>query len=457
MKLTTIAWRNIGRNRRRSALSITAVAVATLSIVVLFSVLEGMKSDLIHNLTTFYTGEVRLRHREYGRYEHLNPLHLSVDDADRLAGELRSLEGVAGAVPRLTVSGAVFRDDERTGLQAVGVNFAAEESFSDIGAYIVAGTLAEVTGAGTGTTNGGEAPAPTPAPAASSSSDRGSSGGSSGARITPVVVGNGVLDRLEIGLNDTFTVVVRTARRGTNAMTFRAVAVADFPVDSLNERAFWAPIASIQRLTGMPGQAGEILVKLDDTVSQETVMAAIRDVAGGVEVSGEGAGGSGGDAPLEVQHFSEIETTYSFIEMASTAYTILGLFFFLLAGTVIVNTTMMVIFERRQEIGTLEAMGMQARELIRMFFTEALLLGAIGAAAGLVLGIALTVVLGQVGLDFSAAMEGVDFEISPVLYPVLNVRSTVVVFLFSVAVSGAVSFIPTRRITRIEPVAALRE
>jgi putative ABC transport system permease protein len=66
-------------------------------------------------------------------------------------------------------------------------------------------------------------------------------------------------------------------------------------------------------------------------------------------------------------------------------------------------------------------------------------------------------VLGQVGLDFSAAMEGVDFEISPVLYPVLNVRSTVVVFLFSVAVSGAVSFIPTRRITRIEPVAALRE
>ena len=280
-----------------------------------------------------------------------------------------------------------------------------------------------------------------------------------------------MLDRLEIDLDDTFTVVVRTARRGTNAMTFRAVAVADFPVDALNERAFWAPISSIRRLTGMPGQAGEVLVKLDDQVSQEAAMAAIRAVAAGAGArGGRCAGrrrgprnGTGDVAPpvappaLDVQHFSEIETTYSFIEMASTAYTVLGLFFFLLAGTVIVNTTMMVIFERRQEIGTLEALGMQARELVQMFFTEALMLGAIGAAAGLVLGIALTVVLGHVGIDFSAAMEGVDFEISPVLYPVLNLRSTVVVFLFSVTVSGAVSFIPTRRITRIEPVAALRE
>ena len=148
MKLTTIAWRNIGRNRRRSALSITAVAVATLAIVVLFSILEGMKRDLVHNLTTFYTGEVRLRHGEYGRYEHLNPLHLSVEEADRLVRELQALEGVAAAVPRLTVPGAVFRDDERTGLQAVGVDFAAEASFSEIGAYIVAGTPPEGSGAG---------------------------------------------------------------------------------------------------------------------------------------------------------------------------------------------------------------------------------------------------------------------------------------------------------------------
>ena len=123
----------------------------------------------------------------------------------------------------------------------------------------------------------------------------------------------------------------------------------------------------------------------------------------------------------------------------------------------IVNTTMMVIFERRREIGTLEAMGMHGREVVRLFFSESLILGTIGAAVGLVLGVAVAGVLGNVGIDLGSSLQGVDFELSPVLYPVLNLRSTGVVFVLAILVSGITSYIPTRRITRIQPVAALRE
>jgi putative ABC transport system permease protein len=100
---------------------------------------------------------------------------------------------------------------------------------------------------------------------------------------------------------------------------------------------------------------------------------------------------------------------------------------------------------------------MQRMELIRLFFTESLILGFLGALVGLVLGIALSVLLGHLGIDMGAAMEGVDMEISPVLYPIVNVRSTAVVFLMAIVVSGVTSFFPMRKITRIEPVAALRE
>ena len=426
MNLFTIAWRNVGRNLRRSLLSGAAIAVATMSIVLLFSILEGMKTDLENNLIDFYTGEVQLRNPEYGRYEHLNPLHLSVSDAEAVRSRVAGVDGVTAAVARLSVPGAVFRNEERIGLQAVGVDFDREGDYSAIGDYLVAGSLDAVTGG------------------ASPDGTSGDGASSSGPTITPVLVGNGVLDRLGIGVGDTFTVVVRAALRGTNAMTFRAVAVADFPVPTLNDMAFWAPLARIQHLARMPGQAGEVLAKLDHdrgAPSRDAVMSAIRSA----------------EPDLEVRHFTEMETTYSFIEMASTAYNIIGLFFFLLASTVIVNTTMMVIFERRREIGTLEAMGMQARELIRMFFSESLIIGVLGALAGLIMGVGVALVLSRVGINFSDAMQGVDFEISPVLYPIVNLRSTVVVFLFSVVVSGGTSYIPTRRITRIEPVAALRE
>ncbi len=422
MNIPTLAWRNVGRNRRRSALSMTAIAVATMSIVILFSVLEGMRSDLVYNLTTFYTGEVQIRHSEYRTYEHLNPLHLSVDDVSRRLEALDSVDGVAAAVPRLNVSGAVFRDDERTPLQAVGVDFTREATYSSIADYIVAGDADAVTaGAGAGSSPG------------------------SSPRTTPVIVGRGVLERLSIDVDDQFTLVVRTAMRGTNAMTFRVAAVADFPVAMMNESVFWAPLERIQRLARMPDQVGEILVKMEPSIrsaaAKDSTTDAVRAAA----------------PDLEVRHFSEISTTYSFIEMASTMYNIIALFFFVLASTVIVNTTMMVIFERRREIGTLEAMGMHGKELLRMFLSEAVILGVLGAAAGLILGVAIVVVLGRTGIDFGASMEGVDMEISSVLYPVLNLRSTAVVLVFSVVVSSITSYFPTRRITQIEPVAALRE
>jgi len=85
------------------------------------------------------------------------------------------------------------------------------------------------------------------------------------------------------------------------------------------------------------------------------------------------------------------------------------------------------------------------------------LIGVIGAAAGTLLGIGVTMILIRTGISFGSAMEGIDFEISEVLYPIINLRSTVVVFFYSLAVAAATSFIPTRRITRMEPVAALRD
>lgn len=406
MNVLTLAWRNVGRNRRRSVLSITAIAVATLAIVVLFSLIEGMKRDMEYNLTTFYTGEIQIRNPEYGAYEHLHPLHLSVDDADDVVATTSSIPGVDATVARITVPGAVFDETKRIGVQAIGVDMEREERFSDLSTYIVA-----------------ESDDPPPE------------------RVVPVVVGNGIPDRLDVDLGDTFTVVARTALRGTNAMTFSVAAVADFPVTGLNATAFWAPIDEIRRLARMPEQAMEILVKLDDSRAAEAVQ---REISAALPT-------------LEVRRFEEIETTYSFMELASAVYNVIALFFFLLASTVIVNTTMMVVFERRQEIGTLEAIGMSGGELVRIFFIEALILGALGAAVGLVGGIGVTAVLGRVGIDFSSAMEGVDFEMSPVLYPVLNLRSTVGAFFFAVVVSGVTSYIPTRRITRIEPVEALRE
>jgi putative ABC transport system permease protein len=427
MNFMAIAWRNIGRNGRRTMLSVLAITLATAAIVVLFSFLEGMKDDMASNLIEFYTGEVRVRDGEYARYDYLSPLHLSLPADEGTLDALDALAETQSVVPRLTVPGAVFAGERRLGVQVVGVDFEREQTYSEIGEYVAAGDAE-----GVFSWRAPESP--------------------DGPVIVPVVAGSRVPERLGVEIGEQFTVVARTAWRGTNAMTFRVVAVADFPVGALNETAVWAPIERVQRLAQMPDRTTEFLIKVTPNVDAEVAVGAVETVIGSAVASGGAS-----DSPPEVLHWTEIETSYSFVRMAETVYTFIALFFFLLASTVIINTTMMVIFERKREIGTLAAMGMRPGEVVRLFFAESVIVGTIGAAAGTILGLGIAYLLSRTGINLGEMMQGVDFEISTVMYPVINARSSVVVFFFSIAVTAATSFLPTRRITRMEPVAALRD
>jgi len=53
-------------------------------------------------------------------------------------------------------------------------------------------------------------------------------------------------------------------------------------------------------------------------------------------------------------------------------------------------------------------------------------------------------------------MEGVDFDMSQIFRPILNMRSTIFVFFYSTFVASVASLIPSRQSARVKPVEALR-
>jgi putative ABC transport system permease protein len=109
-----------------------------------------------------------------------------------------------------------------------------------------------------------------------------------------------------------------------------------------------------------------------------------------------------------------------------------------------------------REIGTLSAMGMHGSEITKMFFLEGAFISSVGSAIGVGIGIVLTLYLGNVGMDFTDAMSGMDFEVSSIMYPKLSVFSTVFVYFYSIAISSLATLIPSRKAAKIEPVEALR-
>ncbi|MEA5031117.1 MAG: FtsX-like permease family protein [Sphaerochaeta sp.] len=405
MKLIHVAFRNISRNRRRSLLSGIAIAVASMSIVFLFAMVQGMRDDMAQNLATYYTGEVRIRNAQYEEYERYNPIHLTVD-WQRIDQALAKRSDVTAYVPRILFPSAFYVNGGNHPAVGIGADFSREAEYSDFAASIKEGRIPD-------------------------------------AGKNEMLIGSVLARDLKLGIGDKVTIISSTAARGNNAMTLEIVGLAAFPVASLNSQFFWAPLDRVQHFLRMDNEVLEVLVMVEDDE---------RKAAAAIKADLEPALGSA----LDIQAFNDISMMYGFIELAQYIYYFIGVFFLLLGSTVIINTTMMVIYERMREIGTLGALGMHGKELTRLFFLEGVFISAIGAAVGVLVGAGITVYLGKFGLNFTDALSGIDMEISSVLYPRFNIWTTLIVYVYSVVISAAATLIPSRKASRIEPVEALR-
>ena len=408
MKLAAIAFRNIQRNRRRSILSGSAIALATLIIAFMFAWLAGILGDYRANIINYLTGHVRLRNAQYDANERLNPLHLSVPGYRELVPLLEAEPGVAAAAPRIQFATAIYREEQTFGSLGLGVDFARERQLMRIGDSLVQGRLPDM-----------------------------------GRR--EVLLGAGLAEEAGATVGDRLTLLGKNKHLGLAGMTFRVTGIARFPVAGFNRRFLLVPIDTAELMLKMENEATEILLLARDERRLEELAARAGELA-------SAAGATG----VEARPWESIGMWHGLIRMVDSMYYFIALFFMVLGTTVIVNTTMMVIFERMREIGTVSALGMKPGEIVRLFFLEAFFISLIAAFAGALAGTGITLALGRNGVDLSRMLQGTDLEVSPVVRPRLSLRSTLVVFLYSVAVSSVASFLPSRRAARIRPVEALR-
>ena len=86
-----------------------------------------------------------------------------------------------------------------------------------------------------------------------------------------------------------------------------------------------------------------------------------------------------------------------------------GLVILSIAGIGILNLMSMAVFERTREIGILGAMGLKRWETMALFLMEGVLIGLLGALVGCLLGGAIGIYYGRVGIDLMA-MYGTDLS-----------------------------------------------
>lgn len=136
-----------------------------------------------------------------------------------------------------------------------------------------------------------------------------------------------------------------------------------------------------------------------------------------------------------------------------TLWAVLVLFLIILIG--VLNTLRMTIRERTREIGTLRAIGFQARQVLGLFLFETLYLALFSGAAGVGLGFALMKGLGMIELHAQGNPMGV-LLVRGHLFFAPTVAGTLGGVVLIAFLSLLTAFLPARAAARLSPAEALR-
>ena len=404
--LWTMAVRNISRRPRRSFLSIVAIGLAALTMTFLLSLVAGIRADMGSNIQRYLTGQVLVEDRGMARSGTL-PLALAIGTLPEVMKPLAAVPGVASLSPRITSGASVFQDGDAVFFSLMGMDFTTDPM--RLQDFLLPGGTLPVAG------------------------ERGA------------LISNGLADKLGLKVGDTLTAVTQTLRGSSNGMTFTVSGLVHPGLAAFQVPWLFTSLPTAQRFTKLSQGATSLVI----TASPGTDSAAL---AGKIQQTLDQVG----FPHLASRPWFQTSTTWGLMDLAGIVYGVMGLIFFALASTVIINTMLMVVLERSKEIGMLAALGMDPRQIRWLFLAESAILSGIGAVGGTLLGCLLSLVLGITGLDFTESMKGVDMEVSNIFRPVLEPWTPLLVMVVAVTVALVFTLVPVQRLKNMQIVDALR-
>jgi putative ABC transport system permease protein len=403
--LLSMAARNVQRNRRRTLITLAALVIGVAAVGTIRGVLNGLQASIISGTVEGSLGALQVHRAGYLANVMSTPLSMDFALDEALLQKVRAVPGVKAVAPRIQFAGtmtlaATDQDDAPEALFFAATAVApAEES-------LVCPKRQELFTAGT------------------------------------------VLDDTHVVLGDALAHAFQ-AKRGAEAVLLAPdrdgslngeLAVVGGELGAIMPGEMKVALVSLplaQRLLRMEGRATELAVAVDDLARVEEVAQALRAALG---------------PDFEVHTWAQLAPERrGIMDIQNAISVIVSAVFLLLMLLGVANTMLMSVLERTREVGTMMAVGLTREAVLRLILLEALLLGALGAAAGLALTLVLTWGPLARGLRFKPPEATMSIDV----FPYLTAPFTLGVAL--IAVLGAVLFAlyPAWRASRLRPVEAL--
>ncbi|HET9486418.1 MAG TPA: FtsX-like permease family protein, partial [Chryseosolibacter sp.] len=260
-----------------------------------------------------------------------------------------------------------------------------------------------------------------------------------------VILSEGLSQRLNLSLGDTLYLIGQGYHGSLAAGKYSIQGIVTFGSPELNDQLLFMPLATAQEFYSAPNQLTSYVIGLSsDSYLNETVNR-LKNISG---------------SDYEVMSWQELlPEVHQHIEMdKGSMYIIVGILYMLICFGIF-GTLLMMMVERRYEMGMLVAIGMKKRKLAGLFLTESIFTVFIGSFLGLLCSIPIVIYLKEypirIGGEMAEAYKQFNFEpIFPASTdPSIFVRQGLIVL----AIGLVLSMYPVITAFRLDPVKAMRK
>lgn len=400
-----IALRNMFRNKKRSLITLSAVAFGLTALIFLRGFVFGAQKQMVENITTSLTSDAQI---VPAALENIYNTNGYIEDPEAIRKLVRSDNRIAAFSERVIAGGIVSSATNSMATFLVGFDPALETAI---------GSRRDVDKGRLMTKDD----------------------------LHAAAIGDKMREVLGVEIGDKIVVTAQDYYGALAGEAFTLVGTFTTGNDQIDNGTVMMLNPSAQRMLSLDKRISKFALRMKPEVSVDDV---VRDLRAQLP-----------SKDLKVLTWQElIPMMAQLINFQNGMIFVVVVIVLTVVAAGILNTLMMSIVERTREFGLLMAIGTKPGQVILLVALESFFITSLGAVLGMIFGIALTAYAARDGIDLSSFVSTFsNFLIGARVYPQVD---WFYISIFLGVVMGAnvlVSLYPAWRASRLDPVEAMRQ
>lgn len=402
--LTLIAWRNVWRNKLRSALVIFSISLGIFSGTFMMSFSWGMYERHISDAIKSQTSHIQLHHPDFKTE---NEAKYVIPNGHEIAAQITANARVKALSERVIAGGMASSAAGAGGVTIFGINTEQENAVTGLKTNLVEGSYFDA-----GVKN-------------------------------PVLIGEKLAIKLKVKLKSKIVLTFQNTGGDITAGAFRITGIYKTINAQMEEGLLYVKAEDLGHLLGLENPVHEIAVLLKNNDDVDMVKTQLKAE----------------NPSLLVESWKEIapELLWVIDSFRQIMLVFIGVILIALAFGII-NTMLMAVLERTKEIGMLMAIGLNKSKIFRMVVLETSFMAIIGVPLGILISRLFINYFGKAGIDISFYGKALaDYGFANIVYTSLDNQSFYQVAVLALLVTLLSSLYPAMKALKLNPSESIRK